>query len=216
MSRVTTVSASMYKCENMTCGTCVSAHAHVNASQKSQGNVCTCTRVNYRVCDSWGTNCQCCASMLQHVAKCQNLPEKSWILSSSGVYFCDRGSVIATFGLPFRFIDAVISRRHIMIRKVYLRRSCWFPSIVLQALHLYGFLCSKFFSMTERRNDLDCGRLYLRIHHIEFETSARPLKQRVRLAKHHRRMGETCRRKWRKCKFMCIRAFSLQQETGCI
>jgi len=139
MPCITTVSASMYECENMTCDACVSAHTHVNVSQKSQGNVCTYTLVYYRVCDSLDTNCQCCGSMLQHEAKCQNLPEKSWILSSRGVQFCDRGSVMAALSLPFRFIDTGISRRNIKMRKVWLRRSCWFPTIVLQALHLYGF-----------------------------------------------------------------------------
>jgi len=131
----------------ITCGICVCAHAQVHASQKRWDSACACTWMYYPVCDGWNRDCKCRASMLQHVAQCQNMPEKRLTLSSRGAYFDEKESCIATFPFPFCFIAEVISCWDIIIEKMWLRRNCWrrclFPAIVLQVLHLYGCVFSQ-------------------------------------------------------------------------
>jgi len=80
------------------------------------------------------------------------MPWKILRLSSRNAYFPGKEPCAATFSFPFSSVATTISRRKIMIDTkvwlLWLRRSCWrrclFPTVVLQALHLYGCVFSPY------------------------------------------------------------------------
>jgi len=90
-------------------------HTHIHAHKRVRETDKACARVcvYYRVLD--GRDCKCCASMVQHEAKCHHMPEKSMILSSRNAYLPDKEPCAAAIHFRFSSIAAVISHRNVMI-----------------------------------------------------------------------------------------------------